>query len=459
MVQVSTLATLAVAVVGVHSFGAKCPDNKCAQKATPYCSSYLGVPAGKTVTSTTTSTTTAIVTKYTNTKNVRGKPTTITTTITVPKTEKTTVTSTSATETQSTVTVAPTCKAPTVIPDVPSELDPEGILLKRQNHSYGQPYGQPAKPTKPACMNSYKERADVTKACKCLSIKPSVTTVKKTATITQTSTVKKCKEITTAPTVTSTTTIEKGKTTKTETTTTILIKTLDPTTVTEGPIAIPTSFNIVSSNAQFAFGNAPGPVIPNGLYATIDPVTEGGPVGQQQPIDFAQAIAQLATVFSLGEDGALTIGDDQGTFEQTAFFTTGEVLDVTGGDNDPLLITYGADADQTKPVSCVIAANEDGTCGLTCTGSGFAPEVQYICGLDKSFYIGSGQDAESGDATCFAFSPLVVDAASVTIELPETGDLPDLGDIPDLTSGGGAVLKKIAQQTVDKSVHSYGRRI
>lgn len=188
MVQLSTLATLAAAIVGVHSYGAQCPDNKCAKNATPYCSSYLGVPAGKTVTSSTTSTSTSTITKYTSTQKVAGKPTTITSTVTVPTTETTTVTATSSTETQSTVVVAPTCMASAAVPDVGNALDPAG--RRKRDYGYGQPHGQPAKPTKPACMSAYKERADVTKACKCLNIKPTVSTVQKTATITSTTTVK-----------------------------------------------------------------------------------------------------------------------------------------------------------------------------------------------------------------------------------------------------------------------------
>ena len=80
MVQLTTLAALATAVVGVHSYGAPCPDDKCGKSATSYCSSYLGV-SKKTVTSTST----AVITKYTSTKDVYGEPTTITSTITIPK--------------------------------------------------------------------------------------------------------------------------------------------------------------------------------------------------------------------------------------------------------------------------------------------------------------------------------------------------------------------------------------
>ncbi|EME43428.1 hypothetical protein DOTSEDRAFT_35693 [Dothistroma septosporum NZE10] len=386
MVHLSTLATLAAAVVGVHSYyGPPCPGDKCAQSATPYCSSYLGVPK-KTVTSTYTST--AIVTKYTTTKNVYGKPTTITTTITVPKTEQTTVTVTSSTDTQSTVTVTPTCMAP-----VTSLLDKR---QKRQNYGYGQPYGHPAKPTKPACFSPYKQSADVSQACKCLSIKPSVTTAK--TTITQTSTVTTCKEITKAPTATSTTTVTMGETTKTATTTTSLTTTLDPTTVS-APFAFPTNFNLVYlDNGVSYYANVDATAVQKRVVAIDD----------SQPILFELPTSETATVFSLDDNNSLTIPDDSGTFNNIA--------EIPGGTDALQKLTYGSDGN--VPVACTIFANTDDTCGLQCSAP---PSLgyEYSCGHTGIFELGDGTVTTDADGeSCTVITPFVVDVGTSLVTVP-----------------------------------------
>ncbi|GIZ37326.1 hypothetical protein CKM354_000077600 [Cercospora kikuchii] len=420
----SSLALLVGLSTVADAYG--CPGKECRNSASSYCSSYMKVPKKTTTVykiSTVTSSTTTTRTK--GTKTITVAPTTVKTTETVTSTEtkKTVI----ETDTTTTITVKPTCSAPSLLP---------GLRRRSYPPSYGPPpsYGV----RKPDCFSRYQGKKAISSACKCVGPKPSATTVFRTFTrtkkVTSTTTVNKS-TVTETPTVTekSITTAPPTTTTETETKTT---KT-ESTTVTSGRPVLPTgAFNIVLGNPQPATPPNPDNI---GAVEGLRAVVGGGET--VSPIEFISPAELGPTTFSLNDNGNL--------------FSEGQTLQAfisnTQGNNPQQLSFQGFDGDgSTFPegssaVFCEMLdnGNDDNTCEISCGSSpGETPQLpesrsrkrQIIidpgddepepepipsfvvnplsCGLTNTYFLGDGEDFESGLGACIQISAFVVPAAA-----------------------------------------------